>query len=274
MNIQGLIIDPQRDFCDPVAGTLYVPGAEKDMDRLAAMLRTIGARIDGMHVTLDTHHPLHIAHPLWWEDARGNRPSPFTIITADDVAEGHWRAVDPAERTRSEAYVAALARNGRYPLCIWPYHCLIGTTGHAVFPPLADALAAWEEKRMRPVDYVLKGRNLRTEHYSALAADVPDPDDPTTAPNRALIDSLRNADIVFVAGEAGSHCVANTVRDLAGFLKQETGDDRTLSKLVLLTDTISPVGGFETLQETFIDEMTGRGMRTMTADAFAREWIE
>ena len=65
------------------------------------------------------------------------------------------------------------------------------------------------------------------------------------------------ADIVAIAGEAGSHCLANTVRDIAnGF-----NDDSYIKKLVLLEDATSPVTGFETFQTDFITEMTARGMQ-------------
>ena len=271
MNIHGLIIDPQTDFCDPATGTLYVTGAEKDVQRLVGMIDRIGDRVNALHVTLDTHHPLHIAHPLWWKNAEGNHPQPFTIITASDVENGHWTTTDPAALERSKQYVEMLEQNARYPLCIWPYHCLIGTPGHTVARELAVSLAAWEEKRLTPVDYVVKGQNIWTEHYSAIAADVPDATDPSTAPNRKVIETLRDADLVFVAGEAGSHCVANTVRDLAAFWKTEAGDDRTLQKVVLLTDTFSPVPGFKSLQDDFLQEMIARGVRTATAEQFADE---
>ena len=36
LNIQGVIVDPQHDFCDP-SGSLYVLGAEDDMVRLGSI---------------------------------------------------------------------------------------------------------------------------------------------------------------------------------------------------------------------------------------------
>ena len=276
MMTHALIIDPQEDFCNPNTGTLYVPGADADMARLAAMLTrvSIAAKIDALHVTLDSHHTLHIAHPIWWRDAEYNRPSPmeawwkedeeflpkpFTVITAEAVKAGDWQTADPAAAERSLAYVEALERHGRYPLCIWPYHCLIGTPGHAVAPVLADALAEWEKARMAPVDYIYKGANVWTENYSAIQADVPDPDDPATQPNRPLLAALDAADRVVIAGEAGSHCVASTVRDIAAHL-----GDGFLRKSVLLTDATAPVGGFENLQADFLCDMTARGLQTAT----------
>jgi len=85
-----LIIDAQFDFCNP-KGTLYVPGAEKDIERIAQLIATHGDGINEIFVTLDTHRVLDIAHPLFWEDPNGNTVAPFTLITAAAVKEGKWR---------------------------------------------------------------------------------------------------------------------------------------------------------------------------------------
>lgn len=251
MKRQLLIIDPQEDFCNPATGALYVTGAEHDIARIATLVARVP--FDQIHVTLDTHHVLDIAHPSWWQDEHGNAPAPFTILSANDVATGRWRAADPALQARSLAYVEALAANGHYPLCIWPPHCLIGSVGNAVAPRLFNALLP------HPVAYHRKGENPFTEHYSAIAADVPDPSDPSTLPNLALVARLAEADDVLVCGEAGSHCVANTVRDLVRY-------GLPAQKLVLLTDAFSPVPGFEALQDAFLAELTAAGARTATTE--------
>lgn len=114
------------------------------------------------------------------------------------------------------------------------------------------------------VNHVLKATNPRSEHYSAIRAQVPDPADPATQTAGALIDTLRCADEIIIAGEALSHCVANTVRDLAA-----SHGDANVSKLVLLTDGTSPVGGFEQLGDDFQNEFTSRGMRTATTQTLS-----
>lgn len=248
-----LIIDPQNDFCDPERGALYVPGADADMKRLAALVDRIGPTLDAIHVTLDSHHLVDIAHPGFWRDAKGAPPAPFTSIAAADVEAGTWTTADPEARPRALAYLEALEEGGRYPHTIWPPHCLIGGPGHNVYPPLFEALGRWEAKHGKAVDYVIKGSNVWTEHFSAVRAEVPDPSDPGTEINRALVEALSTADRVLIAGEAGSHCVANTVRDLADALDRAAG-------LVLIEDTVSPVTGFEGYQERFVDELTARGM--------------
>lgn len=262
MQVELLIIDPQMDFCDP-AGALFVAGADADMDRLARMVRRLSPKLADIHVTLDSHHFVDIAHPIFWKDGAGKHPAPFTIISVGDVETGRWTPTQPGASKRVLAYVQALASHGRYPLCIWPPHCLIGSQGHAVVPELFAALQEWEQ-RFAIVDYVTKGSNIWTEHYSAIQADVPDPADPSTQINTALIQTLMKADIVAVAGEAGSHCLANTVRDLAN----NFGDDSLVSKLVLLRDATSPVTGFGALQDSFVAEMTARGMQLSTTRDF------
>lgn len=265
MSVALLIIDPQRDFCDPEQGSLAVPGADQDMIRLANLVRRCASEIDAIHVTLDTHHFVDIAHPIFWSDADGRHPAPFTILTADDVASGRWRATKPEMQERASRYVTALEQGGRYQLCIWPYHCLLGSEGHAVYPELFAALQEWEQ-RFAIVNYIPKGSNIYTEHYSAIQAEVPDPNDLGTQPNLPLIETLRQADRVLIAGEAGSHCVANTVRDLTKYL-QEPG---ALHRLCLLTDAISPVPGYERYQVEFLRDMDSLGVQTATTEtAFA-----
>jgi nicotinamidase-related amidase len=266
-----LIIDPQNDFCDiperdlppdplhpgaRLGPALPVPGADADMRRLAAFLHRTGGRLGAIHVTLDSHHPLHIANPGWWIGADGRAPQPFTPVSAADVRSGRWRARNPAAQAHTLAYVERLEASARYTLVIWPEHCLIGHWGHNVHPAVAAGLDAWERERLAPVDYVMKGSNPGTEHYSAARAEVPDPSDPGTLLNRRLVADLQAAESVVIAGEALSHCVANTVRDVADAMG-ETG----VRKLVLLRDCTSPVTGFEALGESFLHDMTARGMR-------------
>ncbi|HZH32578.1 MAG TPA: hypothetical protein VEY11_17570 [Pyrinomonadaceae bacterium] len=261
--IELLIIDPQVDFCDSQRGALYVPGAEQDMARLAAMIRRLRNKLDDIHVTLDSHHFIHIAHPIFWKDSRGAHPPAFTRIGRREVEEGIWTPTVPGMYKRALEYVRRLEQNGRYELTVWPPHCLIGSPGHAVFPGLFSALTEWES-RFAFVDYVTKGSNILTEHYSAVQADVPDAADASTQINTRLIQTLENADIIVIAGEARTHCLANTVRDIAN----NFGDDSFVSKLVLLTDASSDIPGFESHARDFMSEMVRRGMQLSTTSEF------
>lgn len=258
-----LVIDPQNDFCDlpaPHAPALPVPGADADMRRLAHVIDTAGDALDAITVTLDSHHRLDIAHPTFWRRADGGAPSPFTAITAAQLRAGEFVPRDPAARQRAQAYLDALEAGGRYTLMVWPVHCEVGTWGHNLHAAVQAACAAWEERRARTVEHVFKGLNPWTEHYSAVQAEVPLPDDEGTQLNRALLDRLGGAGRIVVAGEAGSHCVRATVEHLV-----EHGLAGRADRLVLLTDAMSPVSGFEAQQAAFLAAMAQRGARLATS---------
>ena len=285
MKVHLFIIDPQIDFCDPGTlikdkkgrtvldsdgnemktpqGALCVAGADKDMERLATMINRLTNKISDIHVTLDSHRTVDVAHPIFWINSKGEHPGPFTVISESDVANGVWMTTNPQWRKRGLEYVKSLAANKRYALCIWPPHCRIGTRGHGIMPCVSDALLRWEEERFGVVNFVTKGSNIFTEHYSAVKADVPDPADSTTQLNAELVDTLAQADIIPVAGEALSHCVASTIGDVA----DNFGEDN-IKKFVLLEDCCSNVGGFENLGKDFVARMTKRGMKIAKSTTF------
>lgn len=263
MRIHLLVIDPQNDFCDP-NGALYVKGAEADIGRLSKMVNRLKGKLADIHVTLDSHRKVDISHPMWWKNSAGQHPSPFTGITAADVADGRWTTTQPGAFARSLSYLRALETGKRYPHVIWPEHCLIGDQGHNVFPALSATIHEWEQTRYALADFVTKGSNPWTEHFSAVQAEVPDPEDPTTQVNTGLIKTLEEADVVLLAGEARSHCLANTVRDIV----TNFADPRYVSKLVLLTDATSDVPGFEKYGDQFLSDLTSKGMKTSTTVDF------
>jgi nicotinamidase-related amidase len=270
--LEFLVIDPQNSFCHPTEGELYVPGAEKDMERLAALINMMTSKIDGIHVTLDTHHELDVAHPIFWVDDTGEHPQPFTQISKHDLISGVWRPFNPQMPCppygtlldRMIDYVTRLEENNRYQLTIWPPHCRIGTPGHNVVEPLREAFRKWELTRYAMVDYHTKGSNIFTEHYSGVQADVPDAKDPTTHLNTKLIGTLEEADLIVFSGEASSHCVANTIRDIVTQFGEET-----IKKCLLLEDAMSPVPGFEQFADNFFQEMRSKGMQTTTTSNFS-----
>lgn len=269
LKVHLLVIDPQNDFMDTTTAALAVPGATADMQRLAAMVNRIGHKLEDIHVTLDSHRLVDVGHPSMWRDENGNAPSPFTMISVDDLKNGIWHPRDPRRLSYFIKYAEALAAGGKYPLMVWPAHCLIGTSGHNVQADLMDALLRWEDSQFANVDYVVKGTNSFTEHYGALMAEVPDPSDPTTGLNTAFLNTFAQADIIAVAGEASSHCVLSTVSQIA----DNIGDEH-VKKFVLLTDAMSPVpqppGGpdFPAIAQQFMKDMAVRGMQLSTTVDF------
>ena len=272
---QLLIIDPQNDFCDvpagyrptdPLTGAVVAPalpvaGAHADMQRTAAFVRAAGSRLDEITITLDSHHRVDIAHPTFWQEADASAVAPFTTITAAQVRAGEFQPRAPAALPRALAYLDELESRGRYTLMVWPVHCEIGTWGHGVHADVRAAYNQWEETQLRGVAKVTKGENPWTEHYSAIQAEVPDADDPHTGMNTAFLAELDRAETLFIAGEASSHCVRATTEHIVANLPGGRPE-----RVVLLTDCMSPVGGFEAQHKAFLDEMRARGVRLMTSE--------
>ncbi len=228
-----LIIDPQYDFCNP-AGALYVEGANADMKRLADWIKSNKSEIDHIVVTADSHPVNDISHPSFWKDKSGKFPDPFTPITAHEIREGKWTPRFFANE--AAAYVETLEKQGEFGHFIWPYHCLTGSRGAAIDDNLMEALVEWAMNG-NYYQVITKGTYPVSEHFGIFRANVPVAGHPETQLNVALIEMLSKFDRVFLAGEARSHCVANS-------LKQAMNEAPELArKFVILEDCMSDVTG-------------------------------
>jgi nicotinamidase-related amidase len=257
MKTAFLIIDTQFDFCHP-DGALFVPGAEQDVERMADLIRKHAHQIDHIVVTLDTHHVLDIAHPLFWRDATGKHPDPFTQITAADVDAGRWIPRFSADKARS--YIHALEADGQFSHLIWPEHCLIGSRGAALHDTLLVAIREWSQQR--DLDYVAvqKGLYPLTEHFGIFRAQVPDPAVTETQLDTALIADLSRFDTVYLMGEAKSHCVAKSIRQLLDVAPE------LAAKVVVVADCMSDVAGLGYLADSIYAEARARQMRFANAN--------
>jgi nicotinamidase-related amidase len=274
MNVHLLVIDPQNDFMDIKGATLPVVGANADMKRLSTMVDRVGKKLQQIHVTLDSHHLVDIAHPAFWRDQDGKSPGPFTMIASAAIEDGAWTPRRPEFRDYTIKYSKALEASGKYTLMVWPPHCLIGTWGHNIQSDLSAALDRWSVSRVRNVDFVTKGTNVLTEHYGALMAEVPIAKDPSTQLNGRFLTMLQEADVIAVAGEASSHCVKATIEQVADNIGEEH-----VKKFKLLTDCMSPVSAitdgagnvlvdFPAMADAFLKKMSARGMELSTSVQF------
>jgi nicotinamidase/pyrazinamidase len=272
--IQLLVIDPQNDFCDlpdaylprdPLTGAVVDPalpvaGAHADMQCLAGLIRAGGAGLSQIAVTLDSHHRLDIAHPTFWQLRDGSAVSPFTPITAMQVRDGEFQPRDKAALPRALAYLDELEARGRYTLMVWPVHCEIGSWGHNIHADVRAACNQWEEQQLQVVQMVTKGENPWTEHYSAVMAEVPDVQDAHTQINSEFITQLDAADAILIAGEASSHCVKATTEHIVANLPGGRPE-----RITLITNCMSPVGGFAAQHDSFLGDMRSRGVKLATA---------
>jgi nicotinamidase-related amidase len=237
MRIAAFGIDAQIGFCTPGA-SLFVPGAVEDMQRTLGWLYGNLDHITQLFFSLDTHGIFQIFHPAWWVNEAGDHPAPFTPITASDVRDGKWRPVlHPDE---SLEYVKKLEATGKYVLTIWPYHTLLGGVSHALVPALIEAAMFHSLVRSSQVHFETKGTHALTENYSVLSPEVREIGGRSVGGfNTAFFETLMAFDRVYVFGQAKSHCVLSTLRDMQ---EQIAKIDPTLTrKIWILEDATSPV---------------------------------
>ncbi len=253
-----LIVDMQVDFCHP-DGALSVPGAREDLERLIQFIRRNVEQISGITCSLDSHLPLQIFHPAWWVDGNGEHPPPFTVIGHKDVLDGAW--VPLLEPEWSTQYTWRLQELGRSELTIWPYHCLIGSPGHCLDPDLLSAVFWHSLARGAQPTWWMKGSTPGTEHYSILRPEIPLPGHSFDTGGRELLDLLEMSDLVYIAGEAKSHCVLETVEDL---VEEYADRPDVLRKIYVLEDCTSaihhPTIDYEAIADARFAELSRRGI--------------
>lgn len=114
----------------------------------------------------------------------------------------------------------------------------IGGVGNALDPELWSTVF-WHSlaRRVQP-SLLVKGNIPRTEHYSILRPEVTVDDDPRGSLNREFINHLDRNGYLLIAGEAETHCVLETVRDLVHVFGADPAD---LQRIIVLRDCMSPV---------------------------------
>jgi nicotinamidase-related amidase len=255
LKIALLLIDLQNTFCIPgfelfVAGRSGVAAVEDNRRLCEFIYRNLGS-ITSIQVTLDTHRAMQIFHPVYLINAEGEHPAALTMVSYDDVRKGRWR-FNPlvaeslgvtAEQGQEQLlhYARKLEEQGKYELTIWPYHAMLGGIGHALVAAVEEALFFHTIARSTQPSITIKGEYPNTESYSAIGPEVLLGMDgqPIASKDRSFLQAVIEHDMLVVAGQAKSHCVASTVSDLLeGILEY---DPQLVQKIYLLEDCTSPV---------------------------------
>jgi nicotinamidase-related amidase len=296
--IHLLLIDVQKDFCFP-DGSLYVggrsgKGAVEDSDRISRFIYRNLDRITEITTTLDTHFAYQIFSPTFWLTKDGHHPSPFRFVTSDEIAAGDFRPNPRVAALYTSGnyswllqyvlhYCKQLEKAGKYQLYLWPYHCLLGSDGHALVPIIHEARLFHSFVRGSQSDSEVKGGSPFTENYSVLSPEVLVTHDGRSVGQRntEFIKKLLESDAVVIAGQAASHCVKSSIDDL---LEQiVTQDPKLASKIYIMTDCMSSVavpdgkGGFvadftDQAQKAF-DRFSNAGMHLVRSIDPIESWM-
>lgn len=257
-----VLVDMQVDFIHP-NGSLYVPGAVEDTKRIVEWIYQHVGNITKIFASLDSHYPIQIFSPTWWQDAEGYHPRPFTVITADEVASGHWEALYEPEW--SQSYVRELENQHKKQLMIWPYHTLIGTPGHDLTPSLYEAISYHTAARQSQPQFITKGEIAKTEHYSMLEPEVKVPEHRQGSLNSQFLEELMTFDLIYIAGEAKSHCVLETVASIMRYLQNQP---ELVDRIRVLSDGMSSVQhpeiDFDALADEAFNTFQQQGLTLVT----------
>ena len=252
-----LAIDVQNTFCLPdfelFVGGRSGTGAIDDTRRLCEFIYRNLDVITEIVPTMDTHSAAQIFHAVFWVDEAGEHPAPMTTISYEDVQSGKWR-VNPAMvqmlstdltatdiKAFARHYTRQLGDRNKYPLTIWPYHSMLGGVGHALVSAFEEACFFHNIARNSQTRFEAKGDNPLTENYSVLSPEVLSDSvgNAIAQKNTSLIQHLLACDMVIVAGQAKSHCVAWTISDLLDEI--QATNPALAKKIYLLNDCTSSV---------------------------------
>ncbi|NDJ62677.1 MAG: cysteine hydrolase family protein [Chloroflexi bacterium] len=263
-----VLVDAQVDFVHE-DGALSVPGAVDDTRRTIEWMLENSNRITTVAASLDSHVPLQIFSPTWWEDENGEHPQPYTVIRSADVKAGKWKPLYEVEW--SMTYPERLEEQSKKELMIWPYHTLIGTPGHAITPALYEAIVYHSAARRSQPVFLSKGALPKTEYYSMLEPEVKVNDHPAGSLNVSFLNMLTGYDRVYIAGQAKSHCVLETVTSIMRYFE---GEMAIISKLRVLIDLTSSVAhpeiDFEAMATRQFAEFAERGLQLIRSTEVVR----
>ncbi len=254
-------IDIQIDFVFPAPlGNLSVPGAPEDTRRTIEWVYRNVQDITHITASLDTHTPFQIFYPTWWRNAEGNPPASYTVITNEDVEKGRWLPVLDEEWSRQ--YVKQLEGIGKKQLMIWPYHCMEGSPGRALVPSVSEAIMYHSGARMAQPTYLTKGTIPQTEFYSVVEPEVKYPKHPEGILNIQFLEMISGYDLIYVAGQARSHCVLETVNSV---IRHFQNAPDIIQRVRFLNDCTSSITGFEESTEKRIAEFAAHGVRLVNS---------
>ncbi|REJ77135.1 MAG: nicotinamidase [Acidobacteria bacterium] len=299
LGVTLLLVDLQRDFC-LAEGALFVAGrsgdaAIADTVRTCEFLYRNAASISRVVCTLDTHLPQQIFFPSFWRGSDGGEVEAGRVVTAEQVESGEmapreelaaWLCDGDFDWLRRQCldYCRRLEEQSRQQLFLWPEHCLLGSSGHALVGVVQEARLFHAYLRSVPAPLVPKGSDPLTEHYSVFAPEVRRnvDGDELGERNQALLDELLSQDLVVVAGQAASHCVRASVDDLLDEIERRAEGDEAVRErmsraIVVLEDCTSavvvPGADFTEAAEEALGRWRDAGVRIASSSQSVADWL-
>jgi nicotinamidase/pyrazinamidase len=262
-----MIIDMQIDFCHK-NGTLYVDGAEGDIERLITFILNNLDKLTTIFASLDSHLLFQIFYRSWWRAKNNLKPDVYSEIAKAAMDAGDFHAIiDPV---KSIDYETALEANSKKKLMIWPYHTELGTPGQALDPSLYEILAFHSFARKSQLNFLQKGLIPQSEMYGILKPEVPVPGHKQGGFNVDFLNLLMKHDKLIITGQAKSHCVLESIIQIHDYFSKSNPD--VLKKVYIFEDCMSsvkhPLVDFEAIAQAEFTKFKKAGMNIIKSVDF------
>ena len=238
-----IIIDMQKDFME--GGSLAVPNSLNDVSNVNKFIYKNMSKLHDIMVSLDTHSPMQIFHPCFFKDKNGNNPDVFTVITYEDVLSKKYTPISNYDEVLN--YLQAINKLNK-SLVIWPYHCLLGSSGSALNEDLTKMLSYFSIYNEKNIKILQKGQFQLSEMYGIFKPEY----STDGYVNKEYLDYLKNFKKIFICGEAKSHCVLESLKQITAYYENNS---QLLHSIFVLNDCTSSITGCEAETEKEYDRL-------------------
>lgn len=266
LKVMLLNVDPELGFIEP-GRPLAVPGAVEDTRRTVEWIYRNIERLTYIASSLDCHLPFQIFFPSWWTDSKTGEllnAFDFTSVNVANLKADKIKPIfdfdyeyAPGKKMKwSEYYLTELEKNHKKTLAVWPFHTPLGAPESAIEPSLFEAIWFHAGARSSQPHFEIKGSVPQTENYSIMEVEVPYSGDKNAGINTDFLNLLQKFDLIYIAGQAKSHCVYETILSIVRYFGTKAPE--VLSRIRILIDCTSPVGGFEDMAEQAFSELSAQ----------------
>ena len=127
---------------------------------------------------------------------------------------------------------------GKKQLCIWPYHCIAGTEGATLENEFAKMVYFHSVARKSVNHMIQKGTDPYSEMYGIIKPEF----SKKNFLNTPVLTAIEKYDKIYVVGEAASHCLMESVKQIAEHFANRP---EVTQKITILEDCTSPITGYE-----------------------------
>lgn len=106
--------------------------------------------------------------------------------------------------------------------------------------------------------FLTKGTIAHTEFYSVVEPEVKYPKHPDGGLNTRFLEMVAQFDLIYVAGQARSHCVLETMNSV---VRHFAAHPEVIRKLRFLDDCTSSIPGFGKATEAAIQQFVAKGVK-------------